>query len=129
MLNQKPGNKIIQILIALVWLINGLLCKILNLVPRHQQIVERILQVEDGRFLTLLIGISEVLMAIWILSGIRRRLNTIFQVLIIATMNTLEFILAPDLLLWKQFNALFAFLFICFLLINEFLLSKKRSIS
>jgi hypothetical protein len=47
-------------------------------------------------------------MAAWILSGIRTKLNAITQVVVIATMNTLEFIMAPDLLLWGRFNAMFA---------------------
>ena len=59
-------------------------------------------------------------MAVWILSGIKRRLNAITQIIIIATMNTLEFILVPDLLLWGRFNALFAFLFILLIFYNEF---------
>lgn len=31
-------------LFALVWLVNGLLCKVLGLVPRHAAIVARILE-------------------------------------------------------------------------------------
>lgn len=41
-------------------------------------------------------------------------------------MNTLEFFLTPDLLLWGKFNALFAFLFIGFIYYQEFLLQKKQ---
>ena len=106
--------------IAAVWIINGLFCKVLNLVPRHQEIVASILGNDHARLLTIAIGISEIAMAVWILSGIRRRLNAITQIIIIATMNVLEFILVPDLLLWGRFNVLFAFLFILLIFYNEF---------
>lgn len=113
-------NKYLTWLIALVWAANGLFCKVLHGVPRHQQIVARILGDAHAGLLTILIGIAETLMAVWILSGYRSKLNAITQALVIATMNTIEFILAPDLLLWGRFNALFAFLFILLILYNEF---------
>src|SRR5258705_5486250 len=105
-------HKLLNYFIAAVWLINGLFCKVLNLVPRHQQIVARILGSEHARLLTFLIGLSEIVMAIWILSNVKTRLNTIAQILVIAAMNTLEFFLVPDLLLWGRANAVFAFIFI-----------------
>lgn len=111
--------------IALVWLANGLFCKVLNLVPRHQEIVATILGQEHARLLTIAIGISEILMAIWILSGIKSRLNAIFQIAVIAVMNTLEFILVPGLLLWGRFNALFALLLILVIYYHEFHLKPK----
>jgi hypothetical protein len=61
-------------------------------------------------------------MAVWIASGYRARLNVITQVMVIATMNLLEFVLAPDLLLWGRFNLMFAFLFILLILYNEYFL-------
>ncbi len=108
--------------IAIVWISNGLFCKVLNLVPRHQQIVARILANDQARLWTLLIGFAEVGMAVWILSGIMTRLNVLTQIMIIAIMNVLEFILAPDLLLWGRFNLLFAFLFILLIFYKEFYL-------
>ena len=113
--------------IATVWIINGLLCKILNLVPRHQEIVARILGDEHAQPLTLLIGVAEIAMAVWILSGTRKRLNVIEQILIIAAMNSLEFFLVPDLLLWGRANAFFAFIFIVLIYYNEFQLTKKST--
>lgn len=118
-------NKLLNYLIATVWIANGLFCKLLNLVPRHQEIVARILGNEHAALLTKAIGISEILMAVWILSGIATRLNAITQIIIIATMNILEFILVPDLLLFGRFNLLFAFLFILLIFYNEFYLRKK----
>lgn len=112
--------------IAMVWLINGLFCKTLNLVPRHQQIVARILGDTYAKPLTIAIGLSEIMMAIWILSGYKTRLNAIFQITLVATMNIIEFVFAPDLLLWGKFNAFFALLFILIVYFNEFYLHKNN---
>lgn len=122
---RKTIHKLLNIGIAAVWLINGLFCKTLNLVPRHEEIVARILGKDHSRLLTFLIGISEIAMALWILSEIKPRLNAITQILIIAIMNTLEFLLVPDLLLWGKLNSFFAFVFIFVIYFNEFHLNKK----
>jgi len=111
--------------IATIWITNGLFCKVLNLVSRHQEIVARILGNEHARFLTLLIGVAEIGMAVWILSGIRKRFNVIIQILVIVTMNSVEFFLVPDLLLWGRANAIFAFVFIVLIYCNEFHVTKK----
>ena len=120
-----PLNKLFNCLIAAVWIANGLFCKVLNLVPRHQEIVARILGSDHVALFTRAIGFAEIAMAVWIISGYRTRLNAIIQVAIIATMNVLEFILVPDLLLWGRFNILFAFLFILLILFNEYSLRPK----
>jgi DoxX-like family len=116
---------LLKILIAAVWLINGLFCKVLNLVPRHQQIVASILGTHHARTLTLLIGLTEIGMVVWIISGIWPRLNAITQIAIIVAMNTLEFILVPDLLLWGKANAIFAFLFVLFIYYYAFYLNPR----
>lgn len=120
-------HKILTYFIVFIWLVNGLLCKVLNLVPRHEQIVARILGDKYSRTLTLIIGFSEIGMAVWILSGIKSRFNTILQIAIVATMNILEFILVPDLLLWGRFNSLFAFFFILIIYYTEFKLNPHRT--
>ena len=118
-------HKTLIYFIATIWLVNGLFCKVLNLVPRHERIVSRILGIENARPFTLLIGFSEIAMAIWIISAIKTRINAISQIIVIATMNTIEFILAPDLLLWGKLNAVFAFLLIIVIYYTEFHLNKK----
>ncbi|OQP61699.1 hypothetical protein A3860_31025 [Niastella vici] len=119
--------RLLNLLIAAVWIANGLFCKLLNLVPRHQEIVARILGNAHATLLTRLIGMAEIAMAVWIISGYRARQNALTQVLIIATMNVLEFILAPDLLLWGRFNLLFACLFMLLILYNEYFLKPELS--
>lgn len=95
------------------------------MVPRHEQIIARILGEEHSRPFSILIGISEILMAIWILTGLKSKLNAFVQIIIVATMNVLEFILVPDLLLWGKLNSLFAFLFIIVVYYNEFILNSQ----
>jgi len=124
-LSVKNLYKALNILIATVWFLNGFFCKVLNLVPRHQQIVSSILGNDYSRPLTILIGISEIIMAVWVLSKYKSKLNAIAQIAIVATMNILEFILVPDLLLWGRLNSMFALLFIVLVFYNEFILNKK----
>jgi hypothetical protein len=122
--NRHSLQKILTIGISLVWLINGLFCKVLNLVPRHQLIVSRILGEEHAAIITKMIGVSEILMFIWIISGIKPRLCAVTQILIIATMNTIEYILAPDLLLFGRANSILALTLLAAIGINEFILRK-----
>jgi DoxX-like family len=124
-MTNKTIHKLLTYLIATVWIVNGLFCKVLNLVPRHQEIVSRILGADYSRILTILIGLSEIFMAIWVLSKMKTQLNAIVQIAIVATMNILEFFLVPDLLLWGKLNSLFAFVFIIVVYFNEFYLNKK----
>lgn len=119
-------NKILTIFIAAVWLLNGLICKVLNLVPRHQQIVAEILGQEHSRILTILIGIAEIVMAIWVISKYKSKINATLQIAIVATMNLLEFLLVPELLMWGKLNSLFAIVFIFLVWYNEFVLPKEH---
>lgn len=127
-MTNRTTYKILTYCIAAVWIANGLFCKVLDFVPRHQEIVARITTVDrpSAAYLTILIGISEVIMAIWILSGYYSKLNAVVQIVIVATMNALEYWLAPDLLLWGKLNAFFAFLFVLVVYFNEFHLNKKN---
>jgi len=112
-------------LISTVWLANGLFCKVFNFVPRHEQIIARILDDDYSRTLTILIGFSEVVMAIWVFTKFKTKFNAITQMTVVATMNIVEFILVPDLLLWGRLNSVFALLFICLVYYNEFVLNKN----
>lgn len=119
-------NQILTYLIASVWLVNGLVCKVLNLVPRHQEIVSEILGQEHARSLTILIGVSEIVMAIWIVSRYKSKINATLQIGIVAIMNLLEFFLVPDLLMWGRVNFLFALMFTIVVFYNEFILNKNQ---
>lgn len=111
---------VLNALIAMVWIVNGLFCKVLNLVPRHQNIVSEITHTQFSRELTLGIGVLEIYMALWILSNIKPKLNALVQIIIIALMNILEYILVPNLLLWGKCNSIFAFILIAAIYLNNF---------
>jgi hypothetical protein len=117
----------LNIVIAAVWMINGLFCKVLHLVPRHEQIVSEILGNDHSGAATSVIGVLEILMALWILSGIRKRLCALSQAVIVALMNTIEFLLVPDLLLFGRTNALVAAFFITVVVFNGYFLASSSS--
>ncbi len=128
-MNQRLPHILATIIIASVWFVNGLFCKILNLVPRHQEIVGRILGIEHAWVFTKMIGVSEVFMVIWILSRIKSRFFAISQMVIVGTMNVIEFILTPDLLLFGRMNIIFASIFIALIYLNEFSFGKGATIN
>ena len=68
-------------------------------------------------------------MAIWVISKINSRLCALTQIVIIAAMNTIEFILAPDLLLFGHTNALVAACFILIIFINEFVIKNTKPVN
>jgi len=119
---QFSAQKILSWSIAAIWIVNGLFCKVLGFVPRHEQIVKRILAPYNSHIIVVLIGISEICMAIWVFSNFKTKLNSVIQILVVTAMNIIEFIFAPDLLLWGKFNILFAFLFTLVVFINGFIL-------
>ena len=121
----KTVSTVLTCFIAAVWIANGLFCKVLGLVPRHELIVSRILGNDYSGVLTKGIGVAETLMGIWILTGIKTRLNAGMQILVVAVMNILEYILVPDLLLWGRANSIFALLFILVVYYNGFVLYKN----
>jgi hypothetical protein len=106
---------VLQIAIGMVWLINGLYCKWLGAVPRHQQIVATILGDTHASLLTRLIGIGEVGIACWMFTGKSLHICVGCQILLVVAMNTIEFIFAPHLLLFGAYNAVFALAFVLFL--------------
>lgn len=125
-MNKSIIHRLITYCLAAVWLINGFYCKWLNGVPRHQQIVAKILgQTHAGR-LTKGIGFLEVAMGLWILSGFQSRVNCLVQIVVIGIMNALEFFLAPELLLWGKMNAVFALLLIAVIYINEYYFNTPK---
>lgn len=101
--------------LAAVWLVMGLLAKVLGAVPRHEEIVARVLGQEHAHALTQMIGIGEIGMAAWILSGILPRWCAATQIGLVLVMNAIELTLARDLLLFGAWNSVVALLFAAFL--------------
>ena len=127
-MTREDLHRIITILIGLVWLGFGLFCKVLNLVPRHEEIVARILGEAHAGPMTRIIGLFEILMALWVLSGFMKRMNAVVQMTLVGAMNMLEVVLAPDLLLWGYFNIVFALAFIAVIYVNEWVFNKPGEV-
>jgi hypothetical protein len=87
-----------QIVIGSVWVFHGLYSKILRGIPRHELIVGRILGARFAGFATKGIGCLEVSLGVWAFTGLARVECAAVQTLAIVGMNTLEIILARELL-------------------------------
>ncbi|MES2476259.1 MAG: DoxX-like family protein [Verrucomicrobiota bacterium] len=92
-------HKLLTIFIGSVWVFHGLYSKISNGIPRHRQIVERILGEGIAESATLAIGLLEIGLGLWIFSGFQRRTCALMQTLALVSMNFLEILLAKDLLI------------------------------
>lgn len=118
-------HKILVFAIALVWFANGLIAKFLDFVPRHAEIVGRILGEEHAQSLTKMIGLAEIAMAVWIVSRIWSRINAAVQIALVLIMNLIEIVFAKELLLFGYFNLLFAGFFVFVVYYNEFIIGKN----
>ena len=98
----------LRLLIGLVWLANGLFCKVLGGVPRHREIVGTILGEDHAGILTVCIGCGEILIALWIWSGRYPVICGWLQIILVLTMNLIEQVTTPGLLLWGPWNFLWA---------------------
>ncbi len=129
-MNQKSLYvTILRILIALVWLINGLFCKVINLVPRHTEIVAQVLGDEYARLLTILIGLGETILALWILSGKCAKPTALLQIALVTSMNTIEYFMVSDMLLWGRFNSIFALLFAILIYYHAFIQKPRETVT
>ena len=97
----RPTNKdrALTLLIGGVWIFHGFYSKISDGIPRHRQIVGKILGEGIADRATLAIGILEILLGLWIYSGFRRRTCAVVQTLALVSMNTLEILIARELLI------------------------------
>ncbi len=92
-------HKLAAIFIGSVWIFHGLYSKILDGIPRHKLIVGRILGESFADVATVMIGVMEILLGCWVIWGKHRKINASIQTLGLVSMNTLEIILAEDLLI------------------------------
>ena len=91
MIARRTISTLLTVFVGSVWLVNGLICKVLGFAPRHQEIVARILGESQADLFTLLIGIAECGMAGWVVSRFKPRLSAIVQIVVVLTMNVIEF--------------------------------------
>jgi len=126
-MQRKQIQRLNDFALATVWLVMGLYCKLLGQVPRHEAIVGDIMGADTAVWLTPLIGLGEVCLAVWIATGLYRKLTAAIQILLVITMNILEFIFAVEHLLWGPLNIIFALLFCALVYWNAFNLNQGGS--
>jgi hypothetical protein len=88
-----------QIGIGAVWVFHGLYSKILNAIPRHRLIVGKILGTQRAGIATKIIGLLELLLGGWALVGWHPVWCALVQTVAIIAMNSLEILLARELLI------------------------------
>lgn len=99
----KPDPILIRASIALVWLYQGLWCKLLGGVPRHEAVVGAVpfIGPAAARGVLIVLGLAECCIAVWVLSGKRMRDAAITQTVLLIVMNAAGTIWAsrfiPDL--------------------------------
>lgn len=125
---QQKVQRSLDFALAAVWIVMGLYCKLLGQVPRHEVIVGEILGADTAVWLTPLIGLSECLLGIWIATGRYRKASAALQILLVITMNILEYTFAVGFLLWGSLNILFALLFCSLVYWNAFVLTKQSHV-
>src|ERR1035438_4612625 len=84
-----PGNKLIRFSIALVWLYQGLWCKVLGRAPNHTAVISAVhfIGPSGSRVALIALGMFECGIAAWVWSGRGMRKAAIVQTLLLAAMN------------------------------------------
>jgi len=111
-------SRVVTYAIALVWVMFAILGKLFPITPTHREIVARVFGEALSGPLVIFIGLGELCVAGWILSGVARRWCGWFQIAAVVTMNCIELLIASNILLWGKLNGLFAALFVLVVYIN-----------
>jgi len=88
-LESMPPIILIRIAIAGVWLYEGLWCKILARAPQQAAVVAAhpLFSPERARLVLLVIGVVEVALAVWVLTGLTPVLAALAQTVLLVGMN------------------------------------------
>jgi uncharacterized membrane protein YphA (DoxX/SURF4 family) len=84
-----PNHKLIRLSIALVWLYQGLWCKVLGRAPSHAAVISAVpfIGPAGSRVALIILGLVECGIAAWVLSGHRMRQAAIVQTVLLVGMN------------------------------------------
>jgi hypothetical protein len=84
-----PDYKLIRLSIALVWLYQGLWCKVLGRAPGHVAVISAVpfIGTAGSRVALITLGLLECGIAAWVLSGERMRQAAIVQTVLLVAMN------------------------------------------
>jgi uncharacterized membrane protein YphA (DoxX/SURF4 family) len=94
------GDKLIRLAIAMVWLYQGLWCKVLGGAPRHEAVIASapFIGPVEARAAMVAIGLVECGLAVWVLLGWQRRWAALAQTALLVGMNAAGLIWARSLL-------------------------------
>lgn len=89
MAQMRPDSKLTRASIAMVWLYEGLWCKLLGGVPRHADVIAAAPFIGPGaaRAALITLGLAECGIAAWVLSGQRMRQAALVQTALLVAMN------------------------------------------
>lgn len=90
---------LLRVLIGGVWIFHGLYSKLLDGIPRHREIVGRVLGDDISGRLTPVIGVVEIVLGIWVLTARWPRACALVQTAALVAMNALEIVFARELLI------------------------------
>lgn len=84
-----PSNELIRLSIALVWLYQGLWCKVLGRAPGHAAVISAVPLIGPGgsRVALIALGLVECAIAVWVLWGKRMHQAAIVQTVLLVAMN------------------------------------------
>jgi len=93
---------IATVIVAAVWLVHGLFNKLLHFSPRHLLMVQSVpgLAGSRGEIVLTAVGLFEVALALWVLSGWAASVCAAIQTIVLLSMNVVELSVARSLLLW-----------------------------
>lgn len=88
-LQMRPAPKLIRAAIAMVWLYEGLWCKLLGGVPGHADVIAAapFIGPAAARAALMTLGLAECGIAAWVLFGRRMRQAALVQTVLLAAMN------------------------------------------
>ena len=94
-----PSLRLIRISIALVWIYQGLWCKVLGQAPRHQAILNTlpVLTSAEAHSVLIALGLLECGIAVWVISGWRPTQGALLQTALLVGMNAGGLIFAARL--------------------------------
>lgn len=98
-LQSDTCHLVARLVVGSVWVFHGLYSKIFDGIPRHRLIVGKILGTANAGIATKTIGLLEVLLGLWAFTEWQPMGCAVVQSAAIMAMNTLEIILACELLI------------------------------
>ena len=95
-----PSLLLTRTAIAVVWLYQGLWCKLLGRAPNHQEIVGAVpfLNISQRSLALIALGSLECILAAWVLSGFRAPEAALTQTILLGSMNAAGILWARNLI-------------------------------